>query len=135
MDIAERMQCPPDFTAAAVIVALGSVIGRRCGIRPKRHDDWAVVPNLWGAVIGRPGVLKSPAIEEALRPLHRLESEAGEAHAARCAPSKANGRCEPSSGARARRAQAAAGWSFKPGPVRASQAAGWPLLAATGRWG
>ena len=82
MDIAERMQCPPDFIAAAAIVALGSVIGRRCGIRPKRHDDWTVVPNLWGAVIGRPGVLKSPAIQEALRPLHRLEAEAGEAHAA-----------------------------------------------------
>lgn len=81
MDIAERMQCPPDFTAAAAIVAFGSVIGRRCGIRPKRHDDWTVVPNLWGAVIGRPGMLKSPAIEEALRPLRRLEAQAGEAHA------------------------------------------------------
>jgi predicted transcriptional regulator len=82
MDIAERMQCPPDFPAASAIVALGSVIGRRCGIRPKRQDDWMVVPNLWGAVIGRPGVLKSPAIEEALRPLHRLEVQACEAHAA-----------------------------------------------------
>jgi putative DNA primase/helicase len=80
MDIAERMQCPPDFTGAAAIVALGSAIGRRCGIRPKRHDDWTVVPNLWGAVIGRPGVLKSPAVEETLRPLRRLEAEAGEAH-------------------------------------------------------
>ena len=58
MDIAERMQCPPDFPAAAAIVALGSVIGRRCGIRPKRQDDWTVVPNLWGAVIGRPGVIE-----------------------------------------------------------------------------
>jgi Protein of unknown function (DUF3987) len=80
-DIAERMQCPPDFTAAAAIVVLGSVIGRRCGIRPNRHDDWTVIPNLWGAAIGRPGVMKSPAIEEALKPLHRLEVQAGEAHA------------------------------------------------------
>ena len=81
MDIAERMQCPPDFPAAAVLVALGSVIGRHCGIRPKRHDDWTVIPNLWGAAVGRPGVMKSPAIEEALKPLHRLEVQAGEAHA------------------------------------------------------
>src|SRR4051812_46969100 len=28
MDIAERMQAPPDFVAASAIVALGSVIGR-----------------------------------------------------------------------------------------------------------
>src|SRR5512132_2162704 len=82
MDIAERMQCPPDFPAAAVLVALGAVIGRRCGIRPKRRDDWTVVPNLWGAAVGRPGGMKSPAIEEALRPLRRLEVSAGEAHAA-----------------------------------------------------
>ena len=82
MDIADRMQCPPDFPAAAVLVALGAVIGRRCSIRPKRHDDWTVIPNLWGAAIGRPGVMKSPAIEEALRPLRRLEVSAGEAHAA-----------------------------------------------------
>ena len=58
MDIAERMQCPPDFTAAAVLVALGSAVGRRCGIRPKRFDDWTVVPNLWGAVVGRSGLLR-----------------------------------------------------------------------------
>jgi uncharacterized protein DUF3987 len=82
MDIADRMQCSPDFPSAAAIVALGSVIGRRCGIRPKRRDDWTVVPNLWGAAVGRPGVMKSPAIEEALRPLRRLEASAGEAHAA-----------------------------------------------------
>jgi putative DNA primase/helicase len=48
MDIAERMQCPPDFTAAAAIVVLGSVIGRRCGIRPKRHDDWTVIRTCGG---------------------------------------------------------------------------------------
>ena len=67
MDIAERMQCPPDFPAAAAVVALGSVIGRRCGIRPKRQDDWMVVPNLWGAVIGRPvtrGLPACPSVDQ-----------------------------------------------------------------------
>jgi len=45
-DIAERAQCPPDFVAVAAVVAVSAVIGRRLTIRPKRHDDWAVVPNL-----------------------------------------------------------------------------------------
>jgi putative DNA primase/helicase len=45
-DIAERAQVPLDFPAAAVIVPLSSALGRRCGIYPKRHDDWLVVPNL-----------------------------------------------------------------------------------------
>lgn len=74
-DIAERMQCPLDFLGAALLVALAAVVGRRVGICPKRRDEWLVVPNLWGAVVGRPGLLKSPAVEEVLRPLKRLEIE------------------------------------------------------------
>lgn len=73
MDIADRIQCPADFPAVAAIIALSAIVGRKLGIRPKQHDDWTVVPNLWGAVIGRPGVMKTPAIQEPLKPLKRLE--------------------------------------------------------------
>lgn len=76
MDISERMQCPLDYPAVGAIVALASVVGNQISIRPKRHDDWTVVPNLFGAIIGRPGVLKSPALEEAIKPLNRLMVEA-----------------------------------------------------------
>jgi len=76
MDISDRMQIPPDFSTAAAIVSLGSVIGRSCGIYPKRHDDWIAVPNLWGAVVGRPSLMKTPAVTEAQRHLNRLEAEA-----------------------------------------------------------
>lgn len=71
-DIAERMQCPPDFPAVGAMVALSSVIGRKASIKPKRFDDWQVVPNLWGAIVGRPGVMKSPALSEVMKPLDRL---------------------------------------------------------------
>ena len=72
MDIAERMQCPPDFPAVAAMVAVSSVIGRKACIRPKRRDDWVVIPNLWGCIVGRPGAMKSPALSEVLKPLDRL---------------------------------------------------------------
>lgn len=75
-DITERMQCPPDFPAVGAMISLAGVIGRKIAIRPKREDDWAVVPNLWGGAIGRPGVLKTPAIQEVTRPLRSLENEA-----------------------------------------------------------
>jgi Protein of unknown function (DUF3987) len=81
-DVAERMQVPSDYVAVAVMTALGSVLGRQIGIYPKRHDDWLVVPNLWGAIIGRPGLLKTPALQEALRPLTALECAAKDEHAA-----------------------------------------------------
>ncbi len=75
-DIADRVQCPPDFVAVGVMVAAAAVIGRQIAIRPKRQDDWAVVPTLWGLAVGPPGSMKSPALAEALRPLRRLITDA-----------------------------------------------------------
>jgi hypothetical protein len=82
MDIAERMQCPPDFVAVSVIAALGATIGRQVGIRPKRLDTWIEFANMWALAIGRPGVMKSPAMGEALKPLKALEKKAYEAYIA-----------------------------------------------------
>jgi hypothetical protein len=79
-DIAERVQCPIDYPAIGAMVTLAAVVGRKVGLRPKRQDDWLVVPNLWGAIIGRPGVMKSPALAEVLKPIKRLEVEAKEEH-------------------------------------------------------
>jgi len=79
-DIAKRVSCPIDYVAIAIMVVLASVVGRQVGIRPKEHDDWTVIPNLWGRVIGPPGVLKSPALREALRPLDLLIAEAKQDH-------------------------------------------------------
>lgn len=82
MDIAHRMQCPADYPAVGALVGLSSLIGARAVIQPKARDDWRVVPNLWGAVVGRPGVKKSPALNEALKPLHRLQTAEFELHKA-----------------------------------------------------
>jgi putative DNA primase/helicase len=80
MDICDRLQCPADFVAVAVMVSLGSVIGRRIGIRPQEKTDWIEFPNLWGCIVGRPSVMKSPALEQGLAPLKRLAAKAAEAH-------------------------------------------------------
>lgn len=80
MDEADRMPCPPDYVAAAVLVALGSTIGARCAIKPKARDAWLVVPNLWGGIVGLPSAKKTPAISVALKPLDRLATKAHESH-------------------------------------------------------
>lgn len=79
-DVAERMQCPVDYLAVGGVVALGAVLGNRIAIRPKQYDNWQEVPNLWGAVVGRPGVMKTPALSEVLRPLGTLEQQAHQDH-------------------------------------------------------
>lgn len=81
-DICERVQCAPDFVAVAIMAGLGSLIGRKVGIRPQARTDWTVTPNQWALVVGRPGVLKSPALEAALSPIKRLAARATEAHQA-----------------------------------------------------
>ena len=83
-DIAERMQCPPDFPAVGAMIALGSVLGRKIGIRPKRRDDWVEIANLWGCIIARPGLLKTPALQQALVLLRRLVAKAYEKYKEAC---------------------------------------------------
>jgi hypothetical protein len=75
LDEADRMPCPPDYVAAALIVAIGSVIGARCALKPKRRDDWIVTPNLWGGVVGDPSAKKTPAVNTVMRFLDRLEAK------------------------------------------------------------
>lgn len=82
-DIAERMNCPVDYVAIPAMVAAGSLIGRRIGIRPQCRTDWQEAGNLWGCIVGPPGAMKSPAVAEALKPLLRLEANAQEGNAAK----------------------------------------------------
>lgn len=81
-DIAERMQCPIEYLAVGAMVAAGAALGNRIGIQPKQKDTgWVEVPNLWGAIVGRPGVMKTPALAEVLVPLKKLEAEMQDAFA------------------------------------------------------
>jgi hypothetical protein len=79
-DIGDRFSAPLDYVAAPAMVALGSVIGRRIGIRPQTQTDWTEVSNLWGGIVGPPGAMKSPVIREVLAPLRLLERQAAEAY-------------------------------------------------------
>jgi Protein of unknown function (DUF3987) len=62
------------------MAGLGSIIGRKIGIRPQAKTDWTEYANQWALLIGRPGVLKSPAMEQALGPIRRLAAQAIETH-------------------------------------------------------
>ncbi len=77
-DISERMQCPPDFAAVGILVMIAAIIGRKVGIRPMRYNDWTVVLNLWGAIIGNSGILKSPTLGEVLSSIKKLHASAFE---------------------------------------------------------
>jgi phage/plasmid primase-like uncharacterized protein len=72
LDEADRMPCSPDYIASALIVCLGSVIGARCSIKPKRRDErrelkaggyFSQAP--WGEALGEEAA-DSKEVEEAL---------------------------------------------------------------------
>jgi putative DNA primase/helicase len=68
------MQVPTDYAAAHAIVTLAGCVNRRAVIQPKRQDfSWKVVPNLWGAVVGPPGAMKSPVMQCVTSPLVHIE--------------------------------------------------------------
>lgn len=69
---AKRLSTPIEYIAVPLVVALSSVIGVKVGVYPKHYDDWDIVPNLWGAIVGNPSSKKSPAISSGLKPLHNL---------------------------------------------------------------
>ncbi len=73
VDVAERTQAPLEYVAVSAMVSLGAALGRKVAVRPKRRDDWQEFANLWGAVIGPPSWMKSPALDEGKRPLSIIE--------------------------------------------------------------
>lgn len=81
-DCSERMQCPPDYMAVAFMVIISTVVGFKVGIKPKQYDDWLVIPNLWGMIVGAPSVMKTPSLKEAMKPIRKLDDEGKEAYKA-----------------------------------------------------
>lgn len=79
-DLSDRTRYAPDFPAVSVMVGLGSLIGRKIGIRLKARDDWTEYANIWGLIVGTPSVLKSPAMRDGTRPLKRLQVAAEQSH-------------------------------------------------------
>jgi putative DNA primase/helicase len=75
-DVTERMQVPMDYPAVVMVLCLAGAVNRRAMIQPKERDTaWAEPANLWGAIIGPPGVMKTPVIQVATRQLVQIQTE------------------------------------------------------------
>lgn len=82
IDLADRLQCPMDYLAVAMLSAAGAVVGNKVGIFPYANDEsWEVFPALWGGVVGDPGSKKTPSLQAAHKPLQHLENTASQNYA------------------------------------------------------
>ncbi len=75
-DVCERIESPFEIGAVTALTLIGNLIGNKVGIRPKAKDNWTVVPNLWGMIIGKPSIKKTPVYGELYKAVSRLEVEA-----------------------------------------------------------
>lgn len=74
-DISERLSAPYEYALASVLCVVGAAISCRCGIRPKLHDSWTVLPNFWALLVGEPSSAKSPVMSQPLRLLQNVERQ------------------------------------------------------------
>lgn len=81
-DIADSLQCPPDYLLVPLYCSLGALMGRKLGIRPQARTIWTETPNLWGMIVGRPAAMKSPSMKEVMKHIARLEYTARKKHEA-----------------------------------------------------
>lgn len=75
-DVCERIESPFEIGAVTALTLIGSLIGNKVGIRPKAKDNWTIIPNLWGMIIGKPSIKKTPVYSELYKAVGKLEAEA-----------------------------------------------------------
>lgn len=77
-DVCERIESPFEIGAVTALTLIGNLIGNKVGIRPKAKDNWTVVPNVWGMIIGSPSIKKTPVYSELYKAVSKLEIEENE---------------------------------------------------------
>ena len=76
---AEAMGCDPSYIALPMLSAVAAAIGNSRRIKLK--ETWKEPAIIWTGIVGDSGSMKSPAIDLAMRPLRRLQSEAFQVYA------------------------------------------------------
>jgi hypothetical protein len=65
---------PVEFVAVSCLVSAASLIGGSAVIQPKREDTaWILIPTLWGALVGGPSVMKTPAMEAGVSLIPKMD--------------------------------------------------------------
>lgn len=81
-DCAKRMRIPAEMIATPLLVAFGSAVGKKFCVQPRSKDPtWIEYPNLWGASILPPAMLKSPSLNAGMKFINELESNSQRSHA------------------------------------------------------
>ena len=80
-DVAGRLGVDKTTVALPALTACASMMTEDWKVQPKRHDHtWTEGARLWCAIVGDPGILKSPVISVCTRPIDKIDAQARELH-------------------------------------------------------
>src|SRR5262249_54918104 len=71
----ETMGADPTGLAVAALTVCAAAIPDRIRLQVKRHSYWTEATRLWVALVGDPSTMKTPILNEAARPLDRINNE------------------------------------------------------------
>lgn len=71
----ERLGVNLVMIAVPFFSTVGSLIGSRIGIQPKKNDFWTSYANLWGVIIAPPGAKKTAILNTSIKFLSNLEAQ------------------------------------------------------------
>lgn len=72
-DTSNRMQSHAEFLFCAHVTLLSSIIGRSFCVKPKKFDNWKIIPHLWGLLVGLPSSKKSPCLSDARKFIEKIQ--------------------------------------------------------------
>lgn len=75
-DVCERIESPFEIGVVNALTLIGNLIGNRVAIKPKEKDfNFMIYPNLWGLIIGKPSIKKTPVFKEISKSIDRIQAE------------------------------------------------------------
>ena len=78
-DTSKRLSVPADYGAVGSVIGLAATVGRRAYIQPKVRDTrFLARPNLWGYIVAKSGLKKTPQLAESMTPLRTIEAGWGD---------------------------------------------------------
>lgn len=85
---ARSMPAAPEFMAQPLLTIAAGLLGTKVNVKVKEGYREPMV--FWGAFVGEPGTMKSPAMKAFVNPLIKLQAEAAELHEAELAQYEAD---------------------------------------------
>lgn len=73
LTLSETAQFETQITCSTLLFVVSTIIGNRIKIDVKK--TWIDTPNIWVAVVGKPGTMKTPSMGFMLNPLKKSETE------------------------------------------------------------